>query len=98
MKFFLDTANLDEWNKGVAWGIVDGVTTNPSLIADEGRPPEEHIREICKIVDGDISAASLRNPTHVTDAALFNYPLTDKGLEQFLRDWNKAFQEVPVGG
>src|SRR5215475_13223456 len=56
MKFFLDTANLDELKKGAAWGILDGVTTNPSLIAKEGRPLEEHIREICKIVDGDISA------------------------------------------
>ena len=37
MKFFLDTANLDELKKGAAWGIVDGVTTNPSLIAKEGR-------------------------------------------------------------
>ena len=56
MKFFLDTANLDEIRKGVSWGIVDGVTTNPSLIAKEGKPFEEHIREICGIVDGDISA------------------------------------------
>src|SRR5215475_1349502 len=56
MKFFLDTANLDELKKGAEWGIIDGVTTNPSLIAKEGRPIEEHIREICGIVDGDISA------------------------------------------
>jgi transaldolase len=56
VKFFLDTANLDELKKGVAWGIVDGVTTNPTLIAKEGKPIEEHIREICQIVDGDISA------------------------------------------
>ncbi len=56
MKFFLDTANLDELRKGASWGIVDGVTTNPSLIAKEGRPLEEHIREICKIINGDISA------------------------------------------
>lgn len=56
MKFFLDTANLDEIRKGVSWGIVDGVTTNPTLIAREGKPFEEHIREICGIVDGDISA------------------------------------------
>ena len=56
MKFFLDTANLDEIKKGVAWGIVDGVTTNPTLIAREGKPFEVHIREICEIVDGDISA------------------------------------------
>jgi transaldolase len=56
VKFFLDTANLDELKKGVSWGIVDGVTTNPTLIAKEGKPFEEHIREICTIVDGDISA------------------------------------------
>ncbi len=56
MKFFLDTANLEEIKKGVSWGIVDGVTTNPTLIAKEGRPFEEHIREICEIVNGDISA------------------------------------------
>jgi len=56
MKFFLDTANLDELKKGAAWGIVDGVTTNPSLIAKEGRPIADQIRMICDIVDGDVSA------------------------------------------
>ena len=56
MKFFLDTANLDELKKGASWGIVDGVTTNPTLIAKEGRPIEEQVRMICDIVDGDISA------------------------------------------
>ncbi len=56
MKFFLDTANLDELRKGASWGIVDGVTTNPSLIAKEGKPIEEQIRLICGIVDGDVSA------------------------------------------
>jgi len=56
MKFFLDTANLDELKKGAGWGIVDGVTTNPSLIAKEGRPLEDQVRLICDVVDGDISA------------------------------------------
>jgi transaldolase len=56
VKIFLDTANLDELKKGVSWGIVDGVTTNPTLIAKEGRPFEDHIREICGIVEGDVSA------------------------------------------
>jgi transaldolase len=56
VKFFLDTANLDELKKGASWGILDGVTTNPSLIAKEGRPIEDQIRLICDIVDGDISA------------------------------------------
>ncbi len=56
MKFFLDTANLDELRKSAAFGIIDGVTTNPTLIAREGRPRAEQIRAICDIVDGDISA------------------------------------------
>ncbi len=56
MKFFLDTANLDELKQGASWGILDGVTTNPTLIAKEGRPIEDQIRLICDIVDGDISA------------------------------------------
>jgi transaldolase len=56
MRFFLDTANLDELRTGARWGIVDGVTTNPSLIAKEGVPLEEQVRKICEIVDGDISA------------------------------------------
>jgi transaldolase len=56
MKFFLDTANLDELRAGARWGIIDGVTTNPSLIAREGVPMEEQIRKICDIIDGDISA------------------------------------------
>lgn len=56
MKIFLDTANLDELKKGAAWGVVDGVTTNPSLIAREGVAMEDQIRRICGIVDGDISA------------------------------------------
>jgi transaldolase len=56
MKFFLDTANLEELKKGAAWGIVDGVTTNPTLIAKEGVPIEDQVRKICDIVDGDVSA------------------------------------------
>ena len=56
MKFFLDTANLDELRKGAEWGIVDGVTTNPSLIAKEGIKIEDQIARICEIIDGDISA------------------------------------------
>lgn len=57
MKFFLDTANLDELRAGARWGIIDGVTTNPSLIAKEGVAIEDQIRKICGIIDGDVSAA-----------------------------------------
>ncbi|MCH7954577.1 MAG: fructose-6-phosphate aldolase [Candidatus Marinimicrobia bacterium] len=56
MKIFLDTANVDEIKEGASWGIVDGVTTNPSLIAKEGRDFETVIKEICEIVDGPVNA------------------------------------------
>ncbi len=56
MKFFIDTANVEEIKKAVALGIVDGVTTNPSLIAREGRDFIEVVKEITEIVDGPISA------------------------------------------
>lgn len=56
MKFFLDSANLSELKSALAWGIVDGVTTNPSLIAKEGIPVEEQVRRICDLIDGDVSA------------------------------------------
>ncbi|MDT8335313.1 MAG: transaldolase family protein, partial [Desulfurivibrionaceae bacterium] len=52
MKFFIDTANIDEIKKAVAMGMVDGVTTNPSLIAREGRDFHEVITEISGLVDG----------------------------------------------
>ena len=219
MKIFLDTANLEELRKGAGWGIVDGVTTNPSLIAREGNPFADQIRRICEIIQGDISAevlateadamvqegrelarihpsvvvkcpltrdgirataalakegvrvnvtlcfspaqallaakagayiispfvgrlddiahigmdlvrdiltiyrnygfktqvlaASMRSPVHVVQAALagahiatmpfkvldmlFNHPLTDRGLEQFLKDYRKVYREAPVG-
>ena len=219
MKIFLDTANLDELRTGAGWGIVDGVTTNPSLIAKEGNPFEDQIRRICEVVAGDVSAevvateadqmieqgrelarihpnvvvkcpvtrdgikataalakeglrvnvtlcfsaaqallaakagayiispfvgrfediaehgmdlvrdivaiyrnygfrtqvlaASMRSPLHVVEAAragahiatmpfkvldmLFNHPLTDKGLDQFLRDYRKVYRGASLG-
>ena len=55
MKFFIDTANIEEIKKGVALGMVDGVTTNPSLIAREDKPFEELLQEICDLVDGPVN-------------------------------------------
>jgi transaldolase len=59
MKLFLDTANLDEIRKACELGVIDGVTTNPSLIAKEGRRFDDVVREICTIVDGPISAEAV---------------------------------------
>jgi transaldolase len=56
MKFFIDTANLDEIRKAADLGLADGVTTNPSLIAKENCVFEDRIRKICSIVDGPVSA------------------------------------------
>ncbi len=60
MKFFIDTANLEQIKEGQDMGILDGVTTNPSLMAKEGIKGEEnilnHYKSICEIVDGDVSA------------------------------------------
>ncbi|MBC8433388.1 MAG: fructose-6-phosphate aldolase [Desulfobacterales bacterium] len=56
MKFFIDTANINEIKEAHSMGMVDGVTTNPSLIAKEGRDFKEIIQEICAVVDGPISA------------------------------------------
>ncbi|MGI6558406.1 MAG: fructose-6-phosphate aldolase [Limnochordia bacterium] len=56
MIFFLDTANIDEIREANSWGVIAGVTTNPSLIAREGRDFREVVNEICSIVDGPISA------------------------------------------
>ncbi|HXW85461.1 MAG TPA: fructose-6-phosphate aldolase [Candidatus Binataceae bacterium] len=56
MKFFIDTAEVNEIREAASWGILDGVTTNPSLIAKSGRPYHDVLREICDLVDGPISA------------------------------------------
>jgi transaldolase len=64
MKFFLDTANIDEIRDAAEYGLIDGVTTNPSLVSKEGGDFKEMLREITRIVDGPISAEVLS-----TDAA-----------------------------
>ncbi len=70
MKIFIDTANVNEIKEASTWGILDGVTTNPSLIAKEGRDLAEVINEICTIVDGPISAEviSLKHEEMVKEA------------------------------
>src|SRR4030067_296293 len=59
MKFFIDTANLDEIRTADEWGLIDGVTTNPSLIAKEKCGFKERIQEICSLIDGPVSAEAI---------------------------------------
>lgn len=56
MKFFVDSADVEEIREAVSWGLADGVTTNPSLIAKTGRPYADVLREICELVNGPVSA------------------------------------------
>jgi transaldolase len=92
MKFFIDTANLDEIKKGLAMGMVDGVTTNPSLIARENLPFEEIIRQICQLVDGPVSAevvsieaegmlAEARELAKIADNVVVKIPMIVEGLK-----------------
>lgn len=70
MKFFIDTANLDEIREAEAMGIISGVTTNPSLISKEGRDYEETLREIAQIVDGPISGEVKASTTLARDMVM----------------------------
>jgi transaldolase len=64
MKFFLDTANLEEIRQGISFGVIDGITTNPTLVAKEKRPFREHVLEICNIVkDGVVNAEVVSTDT-----------------------------------
>jgi len=70
MKFFLDTANVEDIKKGMEWGLVDGVTTNPTLVSKEGRDFEEVVKEIASICPGPVSAevVSLTAPEMIDEA------------------------------
>ncbi len=92
MKFFIDTANTDEIRQAVALGMVDGVTTNPSLIAKENRQFEEVIMEITEIVDGPISAEVIsleaegmvqegKKLAAIHDNIVIKVPMTTEGLK-----------------
>ena len=59
MKFFIDTANINEIKKAWELGVIDGVTTNPSLMSKEGKDPIELLRQICSIVNGPVSAEAV---------------------------------------
>jgi transaldolase len=91
MKFFIDTANIDEIKKGLELGMVDGVTTNPSLVSKEQRPFEEILKDICAIVDGPVSAevvsleadgmvSEARVLAKMSDNIVVKIPMIEEGL------------------
>lgn len=93
MKFFLDTANLDEIKDAASYGVLDGVTTNPSLVANEGgqRGFKELVREICEIVNGPVSAEVIstdiermldeaRELSQIHRHVVVKMPLTEDGI------------------
>jgi len=92
MKFFIDTANIQEIKEASSLGLIDGVTTNPTLVAKEGRPFEELIREICDVVDGPVSVEAVsseakgmiseaRELAKIHKNIVVKIPLTTEGLK-----------------
>ncbi len=91
MKLFIDTANVAEITEAASWGILDGVTTNPSLVAREGRSYHELVAEICRIVPGPVSAEVLamdaegmeregRELAGIAENVVVKLPITEDGI------------------
>jgi len=92
MKFFIDSANIDDIKNGISLGMVDGVTTNPSLIAKEKRNFEEVVKEILELVDGPVSLEVVSTDVQgmvregkklikLGDNAVIKVPMTTEGLK-----------------
>lgn len=92
MKIFIDTANLEKIREVNSWGILDGVTTNPSLVAKENTDFETLVKDICGIVDGPISAevmsekagdmvAEARKLAKIHKNVVIKVPMTEEGLK-----------------
>jgi len=92
MKFFIDTANVEEIKKAWALGVIDGVTTNPSLISKEGREAVSLLKEICNIVNGPVSAEALslkademvkegKSLSRIHENIVVKIPMTEEGLK-----------------
>ncbi len=96
MKFFIDTANVNEIRKAWDVGVIDGVTTNPSLISREDRDPIELLKEICSIVEGPVSAEAVsltvdemvqeaRSLAQIHGNIVVKIPMTEDGLKAVKR-------------
>ena len=101
MKLFIDTANVEEIREVASWGVLSGVTTNPSLIAKEGRDFQEVVQEICTIVDGPISAEVISTdaPGMVKEAeelAAWHENVVDQGTDD--RRGAKGYGDIVRAG
>jgi transaldolase len=96
MKFFIDTADINQIREAYSWGIVDGVTTNPSHVAKTGRPAREVYEEICHMVDGPVSletialdadtiVAEARRLAKIADNVVVKVPIMCEGLKAVKR-------------
>ena len=96
MKFFIDTANVEEIKKGLELGMVDGVTTNPSLVSKEQRPFLDILKEICSLVEGPVSAevvslnaegmvAEAKELVKIADNIVIKIPMIEEGLKAVKR-------------
>ncbi|HOJ70342.1 MAG TPA: fructose-6-phosphate aldolase [Syntrophorhabdaceae bacterium] len=92
MKFFIDTANIDEIKKGIDMGLVDGVTTNPTLLSKEKKDPNQVIKEIMSIVSGPVSLEVIskdregmckeaRQLAGLGENAVIKIPMTEEGIK-----------------
>ena len=92
MKFFIDTANIEEIKKGIEMGLVDGVTTNPSLLAKEKKDPQATIQEILSVVEGPVSLEVIakdskgmceeaRKLSALGTKAVIKIPMTEEGIK-----------------
>ncbi|WP_440604324.1 fructose-6-phosphate aldolase [Bacillus sp. GB_SG_008] len=102
MKFFIDTANIDEIKEANALGVLAGVTTNPSLVAKEGVDFHERIREICSVVEGPVSAEVIsleadkmieegKELAKIAPNVVVKVPMTTEGLKAV-----KAFSDLGI--
>ncbi len=96
MKFFIDTANIEEIKKAWVLGVIDGVTTNPSLISKEGKEAVSLLKEICSIVNGPVSAEAVsmtademvkeaESLSKIHENIVVKIPMTEEGLKAVKR-------------
>ncbi len=96
MQLFLDTAHIDQIREAAEWGIVDGVTTNPSHVSKTGRPARELYEEICRTVDGPVSLEAVgleadqiveegRQLARIADNVVVKVPIMQEGLKAVRR-------------